>query len=55
MYTSLEIEFKCKIDEDTYKLLLEEFNLTNEVKTQINYYIIEFIILLSVKMKELCL
>lgn len=38
MYTSLEIEFKCKINEDDYNSLLQEFNLADKVNKQTNYY-----------------
>ena len=38
MYTNLEIEFKCKIDKETYLKLLKEFYLANYVNKQTNYY-----------------
>ena len=38
MYTSLEIEFKTAIDDDTYISLLKEFNLVDKVNKQTNFY-----------------
>lgn len=38
MKTSIEIEFKTLIDEDTYNKMIEMFNLKDNIFHQVNYY-----------------
>ena len=38
MYTNIEIEFKCKIDENTYNRLIDKLGLSNRIFEQTNYY-----------------
>ena len=38
MYTSVEIEYKTKINKEDYLKLIEKFNLKDLIFTQTNYY-----------------
>ena len=38
MYTNIEIEFKCKIDKETYDRLINQLDLLSRIFEQTNYY-----------------
>ena len=38
MYSNVEIEFKCKIDEKTYEKLINKLDLGNRIFEQTNFY-----------------